>query len=74
MGEMIRQDGALNFRVAGGTIFAGAKIYASRVDAIHSQIYRYSVVCCKNTGVWCVIIELSICVHHTFYISNDVLY
>ena len=40
MSEMIRQDGAPNFRVAGGTILAGAKIYASRVDALHSQIYR----------------------------------
>uniref|UniRef100_H2YJE8 Condensin complex subunit 2 n=1 Tax=Ciona savignyi TaxID=51511 RepID=H2YJE8_CIOSA len=40
MGEMILKDGALNFRVAGGAIFAGAKIYASRVDAIHSDIYR----------------------------------
>ena len=44
MGEMIRLDGLLNFRVAGGTIFAGAKIYASRVDAIHSEIYRYDVI------------------------------
>nr|XP_018669190.1 condensin complex subunit 2 isoform X3 [Ciona intestinalis] len=40
MGEMILKDGSLNFRVAGGTIIAGAKIYASRVDAIHSDIYR----------------------------------
>ncbi|XP_076800336.1 condensin complex subunit 2-like [Clavelina lepadiformis] len=40
MGEMIKQDGALDFRIAGGTIFAGAKIYASRVDAIHSEVYR----------------------------------
>jgi len=40
MSEVIRQDGALNFRRAGGTIFAGAKIYASRVDAVHAEIYR----------------------------------
>jgi len=43
LSEVIRQDGALNFRIAGGTIFAGAKIYASRVDAIHSEIYRYGL-------------------------------
>ena len=46
MGEMIKQDGGLNFRVAGGTIFAGAQIYASRVDALHSQIYRSVIIIC----------------------------
>ena len=40
MGEMLQTDDNLNFRVAGGAIYAGAKIYASRVDAIHSETYR----------------------------------
>lgn len=42
MNEMLKQrcEGALNFQMAGGTIFASAKIYASRVDAVHSETYK----------------------------------
>lgn len=42
MDEMLKQrcEGALNFQMAGGTIFASAKIYASRVDAVHSEAYK----------------------------------
>ena len=58
MGQMLRQsqgDAGVNFRIAGGTIYAGAKIYASRVDAVHSEIYRLdprsyylAINCIKN--------------------------
>nr|XP_039248191.1 condensin complex subunit 2-like [Styela clava] len=42
MNEMLKQrcEGTLNFQMAGGTIFASAKIYASRVDAVHSETYK----------------------------------
>lgn len=40
MQKFIQKDGTTNFLVAGGTIYAGAKIYASRVDALSTILNR----------------------------------
>lgn len=40
MKNFIYKDGTTNFLVAGGAIYAGAKIYASRVDAVDTMLNR----------------------------------
>ena len=41
MDSFIQKDGTTNFMLAGGTIYAGAKIYASRVDNVGTLLNRY---------------------------------
>jgi condensin complex subunit 2 len=36
----VTSEGGTNFTVASGTIEAGVKIYSSRVDSVHTEVYK----------------------------------